>query len=263
MLNSKDLGIRESTREDARLAAERAVALAPDEAEAHGSLWYVRAVGFLDFAAAMPEIERALALEPGSASIQQAFAMQSSWLGRSDVAIQAQRQAIRLDPENYLVRINLASILINARHFEEAFTAAQDAKAVNPEGRRAGEVIAETYLALGKAQMAQRYCESSSSLLQESYRYLCLALAYHALGRLPEAETELARYKASYGESAAYDYADINAQWGNTQAALDWLGTAERRRDPGFQHLRTDWMLDPIRNEPRFKALERRFNFPP
>jgi TolB-like protein/predicted Zn-dependent protease len=263
MLSSKDFAIRESMREDARLAAERAVALAPDEAEVHQSLWYVRAVGFLDFAAAMPEIERALALEPGSASVQEAFAMQSSWLGHADVAIQAQRQAIRLDPENYLVRLNLAGILINARHFEEAFTAAQDAKAVNPEGRRTGALIAEVYLALGKAQMAQQYCEASSTLLKESDRQLCLALAYHALGRLPEAEAELASYEASYGESAAYDYAAICAQWGNRQQALDWLGTAERRHDPGFQHLRVDWMLDPIRSEPRFKALERRFNFPP
>jgi hypothetical protein len=27
--------------------------------------------------------------------------------------------------------------------------------------------------------------------------------------------------------------------------------------------LRTDWLLDPIRSTPEFKALERRLNFPP
>jgi hypothetical protein len=46
-------------------------------------------------------------------------------------------------------------------------------------------------------------------------------------------------------------------------AALQWLTKAERLRDPSFQNLRVDWALDPIRNEPQFKAIEARMNFPP
>jgi hypothetical protein len=30
-----------------------------------------------------------------------------------------------------------------------------------------------------------------------------------------------------------------------------------------LEYLRVAWTLDPIRNEPEFKALERRLNFPP
>ena len=58
-------------------------------------------------------------------------------------------------------------------------------------------------------------------------------------------------------------YAYVYAQWGDTRAALDWLATAERTRASALQNLKVRWFLDPIRNEPEFKALESRLNFPP
>jgi hypothetical protein len=61
----------------------------------------------------------------------------------------------------------------------------------------------------------------------------------------------------------AYDYAEIYAQWGEKPAALQWLTKAERLRDAELGNLRVDRDLDPIRNEPEFKALEARLNLPP
>ncbi len=50
----------------ARQAAERAVALAPDSADAHMTLgWHVLVNGYLDFTSAAPEIDRAMALATG------------------------------------------------------------------------------------------------------------------------------------------------------------------------------------------------------
>ena len=48
----------------------------------------------------------------------------------------------------------------------------------------------------------------------------------------------------------------------NAPAALQWLATAEQLRDPGMQGLKIGWQLDPIRNEPQFKTIEARMNFP-
>src|SRR5271165_951278 len=55
----------------------------------------------------------------------------------------------------------------------------------------------------------------------------------------------------------------VYAQWAETTAALNWLAKAEQMRDSGVLELKVDRLLDPIRNEPQFKALERRLNFPP
>ena len=61
----------------------------------------------------------------------------------------------------------------------------------------------------------------------------------------------------------AYDYARIYAQWGDAPLAMRSLRTAERFHDPGMVELKVDPLLDPIRNQPEFKALEQRLNFPP
>jgi tetratricopeptide (TPR) repeat protein len=73
----------------------------------------------------------------------------------------------------------------------------------------------------------------------------------------------LDKFKSTLGDSAAYQYGEIYAQWGDLPAALDWLEKALRLRDPGLVILRTDPLLDPLRNEPRFQAIERDLKFPP
>jgi tetratricopeptide (TPR) repeat protein len=99
--------------------------------------------------------------------------------------------------------------------------------------------------------------------MEEDDRYKYLALVYHALGRQADAENQLIKFQAIDGDTAAYSYAEVLAQWGDMPAALQWLNKAVRLRDPFLQLLKEDWLLDPIRNEPQFKAIEARMNFPP
>jgi hypothetical protein len=68
--------------------------------------------------------------------------------------------------------------------------------------------------------------------------------------------------KALIGDTASYQYATVYAQWGNRAQALEWLETARRVRDPGLELLKTDALLDPLRKEPRFQAIERELKFP-
>jgi hypothetical protein len=68
--------------------------------------------------------------------------------------------------------------------------------------------------------------------------------------------------RAANGDSSAYQYATIYAQWGNRAKALEWLETASKLRDPGLIYVKTDPLLDPLRKEPRFQAIERELRFP-
>jgi hypothetical protein len=63
-------------------------------------------------------------------------------------------------------------------------------------------------------------------------------------------------------DAAAYQYATVYAQWGQRAKALEWLETALRLRDPGLENLKTDSLLDSLRQEPRFQAIERELKFP-
>jgi hypothetical protein len=42
----------------------------------------------------------------------------------------------------------------------------------------------------------------------------------------------------------------------------DWLATALRLQDSGLRQLKTGPLLDPLRKEPRFQAIERQLQFP-
>jgi tetratricopeptide (TPR) repeat protein len=110
----------------------------------------------------------------------------------------------------------------------------------------------------GNLQRASELCEARPSQWSD----LCLAVTYEKLGRRAEARALLDKSKRTLGDAAAYQYAEIYAQWGSLPAALDWLEKALRLRDPGLVILRTDRLLDPLRNEPRFQAVERALKFP-
>jgi hypothetical protein len=56
--------------------------------------------------------------------------------------------------------------------------------------------------------------------------------------------------------------AGIYAQWGDRQRALDWLEKALRSRDSGPEIIRIDPLMDPLRNEPRFRAVVQALRFP-
>ena len=54
-----------------------------------------------------------------------------------------------------------------------------------------------------------------------------------------------------------------SASWSMiAEAALDWLETALRQRDAGLTELKAEPLLDPLRNEPRFQAIEKALKFP-
>jgi hypothetical protein len=89
-----------------------------------------------------------------------------------------------------------------------------------------------------------------------------LAIVYDKLGRHADAEAMLADAQTSWGDSGAVQYAEVYAQWSQTGRALSWLETAMRHHDPYLRFVKTDPLFDPLRNEPRFQAIERALKFP-
>ena len=262
-LYTNNLDTRTEVRTQALVAAERAVSIAPEFGLAHLALARVRAVGLLDFVGAAPEFDRALKLAPGSAKVQGSFAFFAAELDHHDAALQAARRAVSLDPQNYGSYKTLADVQYWGRRFGDAIAALRDAGALRPASPQVNSYLAPALIATGQVQQARQLCESAATPFNDEFRFECLALAYHALGRQADAEHQFNQLQAKFGDSAAYGYATLFAQWGNKPAALKWLSKAERLRAPGLGLLKVDWMLDPIRNEPEFKAILARMNFPP
>jgi tetratricopeptide (TPR) repeat protein len=84
-----------------------------------------------------------------------------------------------------------------------------------------------------------------------------LAIFHHTQGDRQTAQQELDRMILEYADSAAYQYGQIYATWGETDKALTWLETAVRIRDPGIVQVANDRLLSPLRGEPRFQQVLR------
>ena len=243
----------------ARAQALKAVALAPELAEGHLALAVVYQRS-LDFAGASDEFQRAMTLAPGNARVLRDYGAFAVQMGRTDAGIAATRRAAALDPLSVESYNWLSSALRSARRYDEALAAYQDGLSLQPKNPKwaNGPLI---YYALGDFEKMRAVCEGVGEAVKDFQD--CLALAYHKLGRQADAETALARFKALAGNAGAYGYATIYAQWGNTREALTWLETAVQLRDPELINLKTEPLLDPLRKEPRFKAIERELKFPP
>jgi tetratricopeptide (TPR) repeat protein len=181
-------------------------------------------------------------------------------MGRTDSGIAAARRAVLLDPLNRTSHGNLGLALYYGRRYDESIAATAEALKLDPHRVQNFSHMGLDYYALGKFENARAVCELHTDDWQNQ---LCLAVTYQKLGRPAEAEAMLSRMVASMADAPAIQYVEIYAQWGKTVKALEWLDTAVRLRDPGLTDVKVDMLLDPLRKEPRFQAIERDLKFPP
>ncbi len=180
-------------------------------------------------------------------------------MGHFDAGVAAARRAVVLDPLARGSHSALAQALYAARRYEEAVAAFAEVISLEPDFKLTYAFRGLAYYGLGDLESARASCDTKPDYWASQW---CLAVIYDKLGRHVDAEAELAKIKAANGDAAAYQYATIYAQWGNRAKALEWLATALRLRDPGLEYLKTDPLLDPLRKEPRFQAIERELKFP-
>jgi TolB-like protein/tetratricopeptide (TPR) repeat protein len=252
--------LQQSNEGKVRADAERAIALAPGLAEGYVALSWLE-VGLLKPGAADQACARALALAPGNDRVLYHCGLLAVYLGQADTAISSARRGVALDPLNPLSYRALGDTLRYARRYQEAIAAYQSSIAADPE--HSAETYALrglSYYLAGNLARAQSSCEARPDNFRSQ---LCQAVVYHRLGRHADAVAAVAEMKQMAGDAAAYQYTEIHAQWGDRNAALDWLEKAMRLRDPGLIYLKTDPLLDPLRKEPRFEAVERELEFPP
>jgi tetratricopeptide (TPR) repeat protein len=153
----------------------------------------------------------------------------------------------------------LGEALFWAHRYQEAVVAFDEVISLEPDFKQAYGFRGVAYYWLGDLQSARSSCETNPDHWSSMW---CLALTYEKLGRHADAETELKRLQAAFGDNSAYQCATIYAAWGNSAKALEWLARAVRLPDPGVVRLKTDALMDPLRKEPRFQAIERGLKFP-
>jgi len=244
---------------EAHDSALKAIQLAPDLAEGHLALALFHDVSF-DFMGASKEFERAVVLGPGNVRVLKDYGWFTARMGHPDAGVAAIRAAVALDPTEVWW---LGTALRFARRYDESIKAYQAASSFDPGDAGLRLFIMMNYYGLGEFQKALSICEGVKEQVDEGTRQYYLAMVYHKLGRAGDAEASRKRLIVFRGKDVGEtELADIYAQWGNTAKALESLEKALPDREDDLRYLRVDPFLDPIRDEPRFQAVERALKFP-
>jgi TolB-like protein/class 3 adenylate cyclase/tetratricopeptide (TPR) repeat protein len=233
----------------AREAAERALLLEPDLAEAHVALGFVR-MAHWDWPGADASMQRALALAPGDAAVVLSAAWVVGMLGRLDESIALCRRAIALDPLNLQGRRYLGLFSLFAGFLEQAEAALKEALELNPLGGFTHEHLGQVYLAQG------RFAEALATFKKESdkgFRLLGLSAACHALGR--KAQSSAALEQLSDIPTQAFKMAEGNAYRGDVDQAFEWLERAYTQRHPGLCQTRLQPLLLNLHGDPRWQPF--------
>ena len=141
--------------EAARLAAERAVRMAPDRPESRLAMGAFLLYQKKDYAGALDQLTQGLKADPNNAELLTAAAGVERTLGRWDESIAHLRQAVTLDPRSVSTARYLGQRLHDTRRYPEALTAFDRALALAPTNLAIIQGASGTWLALGRLDSAR------------------------------------------------------------------------------------------------------------
>jgi serine/threonine-protein kinase len=252
-------GQRPTAYPKARADAEKAVAIAPDLAEARAALGWVRCLAEWRFAEGLAELKRAKELSPTNPNANDLLARIIVYLGRFDEAERQAREAMELDPLSTVTQGNLARVLFYAGKLDEADAVARKAAELQPTGAGAHrfQVLVAAQRGDGEAALREAQLEPDPG-----FRRFELAVAHHIRGDRVAADAALADLIANARGGFAYQIAEVYALRGEKDKAFEWLQIALDDRDAGMLGLLVDPLLRSLRDDARYKNLLAKVGLP-
>ena len=248
----------------ARAAAERALQIDDQLADAHASLGKLLTDATFEWVAAEQQFKRALELNPNLANAHHWYATLLGALGRFDEAVAEARKADDLDAHAVATQTQLGAILYRARRYDEALGVLHQTLERNPNHATANIYAGFCYL------MQQRYEESVAEMRraqtiapQSPDVISSLGLAYGLAGKRAEAlrcQAELKALARDHYVSPSH-HAAIAAGLGDWDTYFVLMNKCVDEGLPIIRGLKTDPMFDIARPDPRFNDLLRRTGF--
>jgi TolB-like protein/Tfp pilus assembly protein PilF len=249
---------RRTLYDDAVAAGRRAVALAPEFAEAHSALGFAIAFGQLNMKAARVPYERSYALGRGDADVVSRYAVFRSRFGEYGPANQAILQSSALDPLNARTFRSIGDINYGAGRYDEAVAGYEKALSLNPKLGGAHAAIGFARLMQGKLGEAEKAFASEAD---KERQLIGATLVQHRKGNEAAADEALAELRNSSGDKVLYQYAQIYAQRGDLDKAISELQQARAKDDSGLVMMYNDPLLEPLRKRPEFSSLLKSLGF--
>jgi len=245
-------GERPTAYPKARTDAEKAVAIAPDLAEAHAALGWVRFFVDWKFAEGLKELERAKELSPANLTANDLLGRVIVYVGRFDEAERQVRYGVEIDPLSVSAYFNLARVLFNAGKLDESEAAGNKIPELQPTASSSHRFQILVAVQRGDGAGALREANLEPD---ENFHRFGLALGHYIRGEHKEADAALSDLIAHAHDRLAYQIAEVYAVRGETDKAFEWLETSFNQHDGGTLSLLVDPLLHGLQSDPRYKDL--------
>jgi len=248
----------------AKQAARKALELDEQLPQAHVDLANVLAWYDWDWAAAEREYQRAIQLDPNSASAHAYLGYLLVSESRTEEGIQESKRAVDLDPVSPEMNWWMGWMLYLTHQYDAAGEQLRKTIELDPNYFLAYLVLGGSYAQNGRMAQAIPELEKAVSLGECNQSLGELGRAYALSGQRQKAQAIADRLIADWKRSnvGAYDIAIIEVGLGDKDRALAWLDKAYEDRSFFLLNLKNEPELDPLRSDPRFEDLLRRMNFP-
>jgi serine/threonine protein kinase/Tfp pilus assembly protein PilF len=242
-------------------AARKALQLDPTLAMPHAVLAATEMGYEWDFAGGDAEYKKAFELDPSDATAHQWYAWDLASIGgREQEAFTEVNRAHQLDPLSPIIKVDVGYVHIRARQYDDAILECKKVANEDPTFAYTHVCLAQAYWAkhmypqvvgewkvYGQVSGDRRESDFASAL-EEGFR------SGDWKGALRGGIEARQRHRKT-GYASAYQIALLYADLGDKDQAFRWLNTAYQERDTYLYGLKTDFLLDPIRSDPRFSEM--------
>ena len=253
--------------EHAKFYARKAIEVDDTLAEAHASLAWSLFIYDWDWDGAAREFRRAIELDPRYATAHQWYAFMLASQGKFDEALLEAHTAQENDPTSVSVRRSLGYTYVYARKYKQAQYHMDRAIAMNPTAEESFRIQGVVLTLDKQYTAAERVLREALALAPPHATYTKATLAYSlaCAGDLSYAKQIAAeleeKIKTEY--VSPVELANVYIALGDKEKTLDWIERAVDDRRGWAAYLRVHPILDPVREEPRFKAILKRMKFHP
>jgi len=243
----------------AMASAEKAVALAPDQADGYAARGVLRLTTNFDWSGAQADLSKALAIKADDSKVQARYAYVMAAVGRVAEATVAIKKSLAADPLSVSAWGNLSLYAIADGDYAGAHAALAHALELNPQS---------TYSLknLGKLQLLEGYPAAASATFgackDEVFRLYGVAMAEFSLGDVEKSQQALDELLAKHSDEAQFQIATVYAWRGEKDAAFTWLERSYVGHDGGLIEIKTEPLLRSLRGDPRYEQFLHRIKMP-
>jgi DNA-binding winged helix-turn-helix (wHTH) protein/TolB-like protein/Tfp pilus assembly protein PilF len=242
-------------------AARKALELDEQIAEAHASLAVLKAWYEWDWAGAEQEYRRALELNPNYSTAHQWYSLMLAALGRQQEAIEEMQHAQRLEPLSVMIAADLGLVYAFAQQYDEALHNFRRALELSPDFVYARRELGRVYVQKGMYQEALAEFEKLVTLEGRMPTNLVdIGYTYGVMGQKEDARKILQELleKSKQEYVAPMILASVYAAIGERDRAFQYIEQEYEQHSDRMINLKTNYLLTPLRDDPRFAQLLRR-----